>query len=39
MRQSEVEELAAKFRERGEDDRAKRLARAWLADPPAPRTG
>ena len=32
MRQSEVEELAAKFRERGEEDRAKRLIQAWLAD-------
>jgi hypothetical protein len=32
MRQSEVEELAAKFVERGEEDRAKRLKQAWLAD-------
>jgi hypothetical protein len=32
MRQSEVEELAAKFVERGEGDRAKRLKQTWLAD-------
>jgi hypothetical protein len=32
MRQSEVEELAARFREQGEDDRAKRLIQVWLAD-------
>jgi hypothetical protein len=32
MRQSEVDELAAKFREQGDEDRAKRLIRAWLAD-------
>ena len=32
MRQSEVEELAAKFRERGEEDRARRLIQSWLAD-------
>ena len=32
MRQSEVEALAATFRERGEDDRANRLLRAWIAD-------
>jgi hypothetical protein len=32
MRQSEVEELAAKFREGGDPDRATRLIRSWLAD-------
>ena len=32
MRQSEVEELARKFREQGEEDRARRLIRAWLGD-------
>lgn len=32
MRQSEVEELAARFRERGEEDRATRLIRSWLDD-------
>ena len=32
MRQSEVEELARKFREQGEEDRARRLTLAWLAD-------
>jgi hypothetical protein len=32
MRQSEVEELAARFRERGEEDRSKRLIQSWLAD-------
>jgi tetratricopeptide (TPR) repeat protein len=32
MRQSEVEELASTFRARGEDDRANRLIRSWLAD-------
>ncbi len=32
MRQAEVEELARKFRDQGQDDRASRLLRAWLAD-------
>ena len=32
MRQSEVEELARTFREQGEEDRARRLIQAWLAD-------
>jgi len=32
MRQSEVEELAARFRDRGEEDRARRLIQNWLAD-------
>ncbi len=32
MRQAEVEDLARKFRDQGEDDRATRLVRAWLAD-------
>ena len=32
MRQSEVEALAAKFREQGDEGRAKRLIRAWLVD-------
>jgi tetratricopeptide (TPR) repeat protein len=32
MRQSEVEELAALFKSRGEEDRARRLLQNWLAD-------
>ena len=32
MRQSEVEELARKFREQGEEDRAGRLVQSWLND-------
>jgi hypothetical protein len=32
MRQSEVEELARTFRDRGENDRARTLIRNWLAD-------
>jgi len=32
MRQAEVEDLARKFRDRGQDDRARRLLQSWLAD-------
>ncbi len=32
MRQSEVEELAATFRDRGEAERSRRLIQSWLAD-------
>ena len=32
MRQSEVEELAGKFRQQGEEDRARRLVQTWLND-------
>jgi hypothetical protein len=32
MRQAEVEELARKFREQGDKDRADRLIRSWLGD-------
>jgi tetratricopeptide (TPR) repeat protein len=32
MRQSEVEELASTFRDRGENDRARKLIQSWLAD-------
>jgi len=32
MRQSEVEELARKFRDQKQDDRARRLLRSWLDD-------
>ena len=32
MRQSEVEDLARKFHDQGEEDRARRLFRSWLAD-------
>ena len=32
MRQAEVEDLARKFREQGDEDRANRLIKTWLAD-------